>query len=197
MFIEICGGIASGKTTLCKVISALGGSAVYEDFQKNPFMESFYRDPKRFSFETEITFLLQHYHSIKISSKPYPIVCDFSLVQDGAYADLNLANNKHRIFSDIEQDLRAEIGFPDLLIHLNCPANVLLARIQNRNRAAEKNISIEYLDALNQAIGVRVQNCKENIKVLEIDSNKFDFRTTLSELSQLKPFLEKISQFSS
>lgn len=195
MLIEICGGIASGKTTLCKSISALGGFAVHEDFQKNPFLESFYKNPKPFSFETEITFLLQHYHSIKISSKQFPLVCDFSLVQDGAYADLNLAGDRHRIFSDIEHNLRAEIGFPDLLIHIKCPANVLLARIHSRNRAVEKNISIEYLDALDQAINIRVKNCKDRVRSLEIDSNRSDFRSTLSELNELKPFLANISDY--
>lgn len=183
MLIEICGGIASGKTTLCRSISALGGSAVYENFQKNPFLDLFYKDQKSFSFETEITFLLQHYSSIKIASKACPIICDFSLVQDLAYADVNLVGTRHQIFCSIEEELRAEIGFPDLLIYLTCPNNVLLERISARNRDAEKSITTEYLNALNSALEHRV---KQISNIVVIDSNKIDFRDSLPQISKLE-----------
>lgn len=66
MRIEICGGIASGKTTLAKLLEENGiGKAIYENFEKNPFWEAFYKNPSKYAFETEIAFTLQHYHEIK------------------------------------------------------------------------------------------------------------------------------------
>ncbi len=190
MIIEICGGIASGKTTLCKSISALGGSAAYENFQKNPFLDFFYKDQKRFSFETEVTFLLQHYHSIKIASKACPIICDFSLVQDLAYADANLIGARHKIFCSIEKELRAEIGLPDLLIYLTCPSSVLLERIRSRNRDAEKGITIGYLNALNSALEHRVRKIKKLSNIVVIDSYSIDFRDMMPQIPELEKILQ-------
>lgn len=190
MLIEICGGIASGKTTLCKSIAALCGSAVHEDFQKNPFLDFFYKEQKRFSFETEVTFLLQHYHSIKIASKSCPTICDFSLVQDLAYADTNLIGARHKIFCSIEIELRAEIGLPDLLIYLTCPSSVLLERVLSRNRDVEKGITIEYLNALNSALEHRVKKIKKTTNIVVIDSHSIDFREMMPQIPELEKILQ-------
>lgn len=185
MRIEICGGIASGKTTLCQTLGGHSIETVREKFHDNPFFEDYYNNPSKFAFETELTFLLQHYHDIKIASILARSVSDFSLVQDLAYADLNLSGKRHNIFCEIEKELRDEIGFPDLLIHLICPADVLLRRIQARNRDAEKNITVEYLDALNSSLENRVKFIKPKIQVVALNSNDVDFRITLPKLSEL------------
>jgi deoxyadenosine/deoxycytidine kinase len=151
-FIEICGCIASGKTALSKNFGYYGYTLVYENFHKNPFLKKFYQNSILVAFETELTFLLQHYNSIKLSLKKSNCACDFSLVQDLAYADLNLTGSNHKLFCDIEHELRYEIGFPAMLIHLICPANILFKRIHDRNRAVEQNITLDYLLALNEAI---------------------------------------------
>ena len=66
MRIEICGGIASGKTSLAKLLEEHTiGTVIYEDFKVNPFWEAFYNNPGEYIFETELTFTLQHYHEIK------------------------------------------------------------------------------------------------------------------------------------
>ena len=78
MFIEICGAIASRKPTLCSTIGNNGVNTAFEKFHKNPFFEDFYTDQSSFSFETEITFLLQHYHEIKKRMKLDMICYDFS-----------------------------------------------------------------------------------------------------------------------
>lgn len=60
--VEFCGGIASGKTTLTKLLQIENLTSVFEDFGKNPFYRAFYHDPVGTAFETELTFLSQHYH---------------------------------------------------------------------------------------------------------------------------------------
>ena len=67
--IEICGGIASGKTTLANLLARSNIDPILEDFQTNLFWRAFYADPAGTAFETEITFLLQHYHQIKTARK--------------------------------------------------------------------------------------------------------------------------------
>lgn len=188
MLIEICGGIASGKTTLCKALALHGLLPVHENFQDNPFWRAFYKDPIGCSFETELTFLLQHYHSIKQAPQGNSSVCDFSLLQDMAYADINLAGERHRIFCDVEKELRVEIGFPTLLISLSCPPDVLLSRIHSRNRDAEKTITLEYLRDLNEAIEARVQKTCSDVQVVHIDSNKMNFVENFSIMPELQQY---------
>jgi deoxyadenosine/deoxycytidine kinase len=84
LHIEVCGGIASGKTTFAGLMTRIGLKPVFEEFRTNPFWQAFYFDPAKYAFETEITFMLQHYHQIKkdqlIMGKS--ICCDFSFFLD-------------------------------------------------------------------------------------------------------------------
>lgn len=173
--IEICGNIASGKTTLCQVLSKKKFLPIFEDFQTNPFFEDFYNDPIAYSFETEITFLLQHYHQIKKNKSNPPILCDYSLLLDMAYADVNLSGNRLKVFFDIVEELQREIGLPERIIHLVCPEEVLLQRIIDRNREVETSITIEYLKALSNAISARVKNFSSQSLITTIDSHAINF----------------------
>ena len=64
--IEICGGLASGKTTLAELMSQVSPKPVLENFKKVPSWQAFYTNPGKYIFETEITFTLLHYHQVKI-----------------------------------------------------------------------------------------------------------------------------------
>lgn len=179
MFIEICGGIASGKTTLAIRLKELGFAVCFEDFQKNPFWEDFYHSPHEFAFETELTFTLQHYSLIK-KARPQIWTChDFSLVQDIAYADINLVQNKHKLFLAVAAELRKDIGYPNILVCLNCDEKNQMERIRARNRKPEQGISFDYLASLNDAIQNRVHQLEDNLHVITIDSSRFNFQTEL------------------
>lgn len=185
MRIEVCGNIASGKTTLALALQNKRNRSIFENFQSNPFYEDFYQNPNKFSFETELTFLLQHFHSIKIQSQNSNLICDYSLLQDLAYADTNLAENRLKIFNEVYHELLDEIGFPKLIIHLVCPEKILLERIIARSRSAETSITIEYLRALAEAINKRIREISSTIKVLTIDSSLYDFRDGIENIPQL------------
>src|SRR5688572_28364169 len=119
--LEICGGIASGKTTLARLLSDCGIHPIYERFSANPFFKDFYRDPVTNAFETETSFLLQHFHEIrKASVAKKQFCCDFSLTLDTAYADVTLQSSQKKVFMSVAREIRKIIGLPRLLIHLNC-----------------------------------------------------------------------------
>jgi deoxyadenosine/deoxycytidine kinase len=186
--VEICGNIASGKTTLCKNLTLKGFTPIFENFQKNPFIKKFYEDPGEFSFETEITFLLQHYHAIKLQLSSHLVVCDFSLFQDIAYADVNLEGNRHKLFLEMAVELQNEILFPSKLIHIRCPEDILIERIKKRNREIEKGLTIEYLIEVNKAISFRVAKIKHKIQIISLDSDKTDF-TDFNRLNEFAIFV--------
>ncbi len=186
--IEICGNIASGKTTLCTALESIGYSSIFENFSQNPFYKDFYYDPKAYSFETEITFLLQHYHSIKKEKNGRIIACDYSLFLDMAYADINLSGDRHKIFMEIINELLNEIGLPSKIVHLICPEVILLQRIEARKREEEFSITINYLQSLAKAISLRIKKIASDIPILTIDSHKIDFRNGVKGIKAFASF---------
>lgn len=175
-YIEVCGGIASGKTTFASLFESINLDVSLENFQDNPFWESFYENPVKFSFETEITFLLQHYHQIKNGfNKNKAFICDFSLLLDLAYADVTLSVEKYKVFQEVYQEVLRELSFPDLLIFLDCSAEIQLKRIISRGRKPEASVTLEYLNSVNEALVKRVAEFSKKSKVLTIDSGQNNF----------------------
>jgi deoxyadenosine/deoxycytidine kinase len=185
MRIEICGNIASGKTTLANSLSACGITSVEENFLRNPFIEAFYENPEFYSFETEVTFLLQHYHSIKRLNTNKLVSCDFSITLDLAYADVTLTQNRRKIFIEICSELEHEIGRPSKIVHLSCPEKILISRIQRRCRHFEASISIDYLTELTKAINFRIAEASKYSEIISIDSHKNNFVHSVESIPPL------------
>jgi deoxyguanosine kinase len=174
--IEICGGLASGKTTLCQLLGTVGIATAIENFRANPFWSAFYEDPERYAFETEVTFLLQHYSQIKTFTTQEKIFsCDFSLVQDKAYAEMNLTNGRLAAFRSVYKHVKKELPPAGLLIHLKCDADEELKRIRNRGRAEEMTIQRSYLENINMSVSRIVKQLSRRIPIFSIDSAAVDF----------------------
>jgi len=173
MRIEICGGIASGKTTLARLLRRAGFAPVLEEFRRNPFLGAFYANPTRYAIETELSFLLQHFHAIKKAASSRLGACDFSLVLDHAYAKVTLSAKEERQFERLLRWLVDQIGEAPLFVHLMCPPSVELARIRRRGRVRERGISIRYLADINEALADLLRPVRSNVLVL--DSHKLNF----------------------
>jgi len=174
--IEICGGIASGKTTLAtKLIKHPGAVGVFENFQANPFFSAFYTDPEKYAFETEVTFLLQHYHQIKSVTIKDIIVCDFSLLLDRAYVDVTLSGSTQHVFLNVYNEIMKHLPPPELMIHLNCSAEEELKRIRKRARVTEESITLEYLDQINHSVEFHVSRVCREVRTLSIKSDRHNF----------------------
>lgn len=174
MRIEICGGIASGKTTLTRQVQQLGVAGVFEDFSSIAFLSDFYETPEIYTYETEIAFLLQHLYQIKKNSlKNKCIICDYSIEQDYAYAMNNLQINEMESFKQIYRIARSKMVDTSLIICLQCSPEVLKRRITKRNRKNEHNISIEYLALTYAQIEKRIKQI--TTPVIYFDTEKINF----------------------
>lgn len=174
---EICGGIASGKTTFAKLMDRLTLDITLEDFRQNPFWKAFYTNPGKYIFETEIAFSLLHYHQIKkrVEKASQIIVCDFSFSLDLAYGKIGLKGAQLEAFEGVCSEIYKELGLPSLLVHLNCDAESELARIRKRGRAEESSINLDFLNNLNRAVDNEVSSLRAKCPVLTIDSSAKDF----------------------
>lgn len=174
--VEVCGGIASGKTTFATLLKRIGIEPILESFQTNPFWEAFYADPASHAFETEIAFLLQHYHQVKIArTKENIFICDFSLLLDLAYAKVTLHGPKYKAFLSVYEEIKRDLGFPNLLVYLHCSADIELERIRRRGRITEESITLEYLGAINNSLEYRISEICQKTKVISINSEHQNF----------------------
>ena len=190
-YIGVCGNIASGKSTFVSIFEKKIANVVFEDFEQNMFIEAFYSDPEKYSFETELTFLLQHYHSIKESSEKYSLsIFDFSIILDKAYADVTLPPRRRKLFHLVAEELEYEIGLPSKIIYLYCTEETLISRIKKRNRRFEDSIDVEYLTALNQSIDNQITLIGDKIDVLRIDSDKIDFSSNNKDINYVQSLIQ-------
>ena len=173
--IQICGGIAAGKTTLASLFSE-SINPVFEDFKKSPFWEEFYLNPGKYIFETEISFALLHYHQVKkaIEFCGCSLICDFSFLADLAYAKIGLVDTQLNAFKCVLDEIQKELPEPNLYVYLDCDAEAQLERIRYRKRPEENLINIEFLELLNTAIKKELNKIDQK-KVLTIDSVENDF----------------------
>jgi deoxyadenosine/deoxycytidine kinase len=174
--IEVCGGIAAGKTTLVQLFKRNDLLAIFEDFKKSPFWQSFYLNPGKYIFETEISFALLHYHQIKnaIGEKQTDLICDFSFLLDLAYARIGLFGSQLKAFECVLDEIRNELPGPELYIYLDCNAETQLERIKSRKRPEESLITIDFLESLNKALRVEIDNVDPK-RVITINSAEKDF----------------------
>lgn len=174
--VEICGGIASGKTTLANLLGSIERRVLLEDFSSNPFWRAFYADPNNTAFETEITFLLQHYHQIKVAiNLEKNFACDFSLLLDYAYAQVTLNGSRFNTFKSVYNEVCNHLYPPTLLVYLQCDPAVQLERIRARGRDSENSITVGYLTAINDHLASLVSALPESQTILPIDSVLYDF----------------------
>ena len=171
--IEICGGIASGKTTLARILEQEGFCAVYERYQDNPFLGEFYKNKDAdCSFETEMVFTLLHYKMIRTMSEKKRLVSDYSLLQDLAYGRNNLKKEEFAVFYQMYQYLVRQIAPPQMIIYLKCRAEALVGRIAERAREMEQTVDIGYLTESILAL----ENClRKEAGVLVIESDRVNF----------------------
>jgi deoxyadenosine/deoxycytidine kinase len=175
--VEIVGGIASGKSSLASALAKAGLVASFEDFQRNPFYEAFYEDPAGNAFETEITFLLQHFNQLKNeSARRSAAIFDFGLALDLAYSRVTLSNRDQQIFDGVFGAVVEKLGPPSIVVRLRCSAPVEQRRIRARGRAAERGIELRYLERLESELDEALAKAPfANVQSAEIDSERINF----------------------
>ena len=174
-YIAIEGCIGVGKTTLATKLAAFRKSAlVLEEFEKNPFLGVFYRDPIGNVFETEMQFLLVHYHQLKgLSGSAQETITDFTFAKDLIFGDLNFREESEKqIFVHLYEFLLARLSAPDVVIYLKGSDDLIIDRIRKRNRSIEQTIDVEYYKKLKRAYDAVFLHSASNVHV--IDADHFD-----------------------
>lgn len=188
MIIAIEGGIGVGKTTTAQIVAQrLGFDAVLERTEAHPFLAAFYEDPKRFALETELGFVLLHYHQLHAIHKSAFVVTDFSPVKDVAFARMNLRGEDIALFDHVYHRLHGRLSQPAFAVFLDLDIDEALNRIRNRGRSYELAITKEYLRRLREAyreISDRLANHVRLVQILPDDSREAVAEKVLSAIRE-------------
>ncbi len=155
-YIAIEGVIGVGKTSLCRLLAEhLNGICLLEDFDSNPFIRDFYRSPRDYAFKTQLYFLISRFK--QHLELPLPdlfrstLIVDYIFQKDRIFASVNLDDDELELYNTLWKVLEPKIPAPDIVVYLQASTEHMLNRIKLRGRSYERNISREYLEALNNA----------------------------------------------
>jgi deoxyguanosine kinase len=154
--IAIEGPIGVGKTTLARILAKrLDARTVFEEADQNPFLKEFYRDPRRYAFQTQMFFLLSRYQQ-QLELKQEELfrqntVCDYVFQKDRIFAYLTLDDEELALYDRIYTMLDPRCPLPDLVVYLQARPEVLMDRIRSRNRDWERTIGTTYLEKVAKA----------------------------------------------
>lgn len=182
MHIAIAGNIGAGKTTLTDLLAKhYGWEAHYEDVVDNPYLDDFYHQMDRWSFNLQVYFLNSRFRQVlQIRQSGKTIIQDRTIYEDAHIFAPNLhamglmSNRDFKNYAtlfDLMQDL---VAAPDLLIYLRSTVPNLVGQIHKRGREYENSISIEYLSGLNDRYENWIKSYDKG-KLLVIDVDELDF----------------------
>ena len=181
MHIGIAGNIGSGKTTLTRMLSEhYGWTPKYEAVTYNPYLEDYYKDIPRWSFNLEMYFLEQRFKDVlEIARSKETVIQDRTLFE-GVYIFVannyemgNLSKRDFDTYMGMFNLLMSLVSPPDLLIYLRCSIPHLVSQIQKRGRDYEQSISIEYLSGLNERYEQWISTYKGRLIVVDTDNLDF------------------------
>jgi len=194
-YVAIEGPIGVGKTSLAKLLSErLGARLILEGFDENPFLSEFYDEPERYAFQTQLFFLLQRYQQQQelrqVDMFHNLLIVDYMFVKDRLFASLNLDEKEMTLYDTVAKLLEKNVINPDLVIYLQADTDTLMRNISYRGRDMEKNISEEYIDALNQLYTEYFFRYQDTPLVI-INTNNIDFVHNDKDLDEVINYIRQ------
>jgi deoxyadenosine/deoxycytidine kinase len=192
-FIVIEGNIGAGKTTLAKYLAEkYNGRLILEQFADNPFLPKFYKDPDKYSFQLELSFMVDRFHQVNSNLINLELfqeitIADYHLMKSLIFAQTTLKDEEYKLYRKIFNILYPSLPKPDLYIYLYSNPDKLIKNIAKRGREYEKEITEDYLSKIQKSY-FEFFKTQEGIKFVIVDTNELDF----VENKQDMDWLEKI-----
>jgi deoxyadenosine/deoxycytidine kinase len=196
MHIAIAGNIGSGKTTLTTLLAKhFKWQPHFEDAENNPYLNDFYEDMQRWSFNLQVYFLNSRFNQVQDIRKSGKTVVQDRTIYEDAYI---FAPNLHAMSLMTKRDfdnyftlfklMESFIDPPDLLIYLRASVPTLVRQIQKRGREYEGSINLDYLTRLNERYEAFITSYEmdnKNAKLLIIDVDNNNFSESAEDLGEI------------
>ena len=192
MHIAIAGNIGSGKSTLTRMLARhYGWEARFEAVDHNPYLEDYYRDIHRWSFNLEVFFLKERFRDlIDISQSTHTIVQDRTIFE-GVYVFMqnnkamgNLSDRDYETYMELFEQMMTVVRYPDLMIYLRASVPHLVGNIQKRGREYEQMMKLDYLENLNRRYDDFIYNMYKG-RVMVIEKDELDYQNNPKDFAKI------------
>ncbi|MCK6620301.1 MAG: deoxynucleoside kinase [Calditrichaceae bacterium] len=191
--IGIAGNIGVGKTTVTqKLADKLGWDPYFESVIDNPYLDDFYQDMNRWSFNLQIYFLAHRFRSQKeIVDAGRHAIQDRTIYEDveifarSLYEQGFMNERDHACYRDLFYDMIPFLPKPNVIIYLKASVDTLMGRIRQRGRGFEKTIRREYIEYLNRAYERWIGEAQDHFRILTINADERDFVNGDHDLNEL------------
>ena len=192
MHIAIAGNIGSGKSTLTQMLAKhYGWETRYESVDNNPYLEDYYRDIHRWSFNLEVYFLKERFRDLlAIAESQHSIIQDRT-IYEGVYVFMqnnkamgNLSDRDYETYMELFEQMMSMVRVPDLMIYLRASVPHLVANIQKRGREYEQTIQLDYLQNLNERYDDFIYH-KYPGQVMTVNKDDLDFLHNPKDFAQI------------
>jgi deoxyguanosine kinase len=179
-YVVIEGNIGAGKTTLArKIAEQFNAHLILEQFADNPFLPKFYKEPEKYSFPLELSFLADRYKQLKEELVPQDLfkaftVADYYFMKSLVFAASTLNGDEYNLYRQIFYIIYGSLPKPDIFVYLHLAPDRLLQNIEKRGRNYEKSITSDYLQKIQESYFTFFKQNPEN-KYLVIDISEIDF----------------------
>lgn len=179
-YIAIEGNIGAGKTSLAtKIAKQYNAKLILEQFEDNAFLPKFYRDPSKYAFPLELTFLAERYQQLKEQLIHKDLfasftISDYFIFKSLIFAKKTLAEDELRLYTRLFYIINDTLPKPDLFVYLYVEVPKLKQNIIKRGRDYEQNIEHEYLAKIQEGYLDFIRQ-QTDLKVLMLDINRVDF----------------------
>lgn len=196
MHIAIAGNIGSGKTTLTKLLAArYGWTPRFEPVDNNPYLEDFYHDMNRWSFNLQVYFLNKRFKEVvEISKSTDTIIQDRTIYEDACIFAPNLhdqgymSDRDFKNYTDLFNLMMSLVKKPQLMIYIRSSIPTLVKHIEKRGRDYEKSIRIDYLTGLQKRYDDWLSTYDGEL--ITIDGDKINFEDSKEDFRKITDMID-------
>lgn len=195
-FIAIEGNIGAGKTSLAtKIAQDYNAKLILEQFEDNSFLPKFYKEPDKYAFPLEMSFLASRFQQLKDQLSSQDLfksftISDYYIVKSLIFAQKTLAIDEFNLYTRFFNIIHQQLPKPDLLVYLYVTTSNLQQNIRDRGRPYELDMKDEYLEKIQQGYFEFIRQ-QTDLRILVIDTNELDFVNRESDYNRIIDVVEQ------
>lgn len=195
-FIAIEGNIGAGKTTLAsRIAEQHNAKLILEQFEDNSFLPKFYKEPDKYAFPLEMSFLASRFQQLKDQLGPQDLfksftISDYFIIKSLIFAMKTLGEDEYKLYTRFFNIIYQQLPKPELLIYLFVDTPKLQQNIKMRGRPYEQEIKDEYLEKIQQGYFDFIKQ-QTDLRILILDTNNIDFVQNESDYQKIEQLIHK------
>jgi deoxyadenosine/deoxycytidine kinase len=197
-YIAVAGNIGAGKTSLVEFLcKRYQLKPFFEPNDTNPYLEDFYKDMKRWAFQSQVYFLTHKFRLHReLERFPGTVIQDRTIYEDAEIFAKNLrrsrmiGNRDYQTYRELYETIRKDLTPPDVMIFLRCSVKTMRTRIAQRGRGMEQSIPVSYLRRLDRLYSEWIESYTQS-PLLTVESDKMDYVTDLIHRIDMLKTIEK------